>query len=367
MPIPHPISCARAADSLWQALVIFLGFSLLFPAPETQAWQTRTNFWQVSSTGYKASLRGLEICEDGKTIWACGSNSTVIRSEDLGGTWQSVGPKGYDKLEFRSIVAWDRQKAMIASAGSPAVVLLTDNGGETWREILKRTEEKAFFDALKFFNPTQGVVFSDPVDGKWLILTTNDNGQSWNEVPRSFIPPLKDGEAAFAASNSALHLHPSGQAWIGTGGIKAEQSRVYLSQDFGHTWSDSYCPIPSGEAAGIFSIASSANGRIVAVGGDYRPDQSSQHTAAYSDDNGQTWRLADQEPASFRSSIVSIPITNRSNPAWIATGPSGTDVSDDGSVWKNVSETGFHVLAVHSNGTVVAVGSEGRFGVVKTK
>lgn len=366
MLMPQPYSCVRNTNSVCFTLAFFLGFFLL-PVQMTQAWQTPSSFWKVSSTGFKASLRGLDICEDGQTIWACGSNSTVIRSEDLGGTWKSVSPAGYDKLEFRSIVAWDRKKAMIASAGSPAVVLLTDNGGETWREILKRTEEKAFFDALKFFNPTQGVVFSDPVDGKWLILTTNDQGQSWNEVPRASIPPLKDGEAAFAASNSALHLQASGQAWIGTGGIKAEQSRVYLSQDFGQTWSDSYCPIPSGEAAGIFSIASSPKGRVVAVGGDYRPDQSSLHTAAYSDDNGQTWRLANREPASFRSSIVSIPNTNRSNPAWIATGPSGTDVSDDGSIWKNVSETGFHVLAVHSNGTVVAVGSEGRFGIVKSK
>lgn len=334
----------------------------------TQAWQTPKELWQTSATGTNASLRGLELCADGRTIWTCGSHSTVLRSNDLGQTWQAVNPAGFEKLEFRSIKAWNSKRAIIASAGTPAIVLSTEDGGETWHEILRRTEEKAFFDALKFFDSERGVLLSDPVDDKWLLLVTSDGGRSWKEVPRSALPKVQAGEAAFAASNSALHVTLSGQAWIGTGGIVGEYSRLYYSTDFGETWHDSLCPIPSGEASGIFSLASTPSGRLVAVGGDYRPDQHSPYKAAYSDDAGKTWHLSAVQPNAFRSSVVVLTTaegssdTEGSSQFWVATGPSGTDISLDGEHWVNGSTQGFHALASHPNGTLIAVGSEGRFG-----
>jgi len=336
---------------LWMFLPLF-----------AQAWQNPNEFWQVSATGTNASLRGLELCADGRTVWTCGSHSTVLRSNDLGQTWQTVNPVGFEKLEFRSIKAWDSKRAIIASAGTPAIVLSTEDGGETWHEILRRTEEKAFFDALKFFDSERGVLLSDPVDDKWLILTTANGGRSWKEVPHSALPKVQVGETAFAASNSALHVTPNGQAWVGTGGIAGECSRVYYSTDFGESWQDSRCPIPSGEASGIFSIARASSGRLVAVGGDYRPDQNSPYTASYSDDSGKTWNLSATQPNAFRSSVVVLTTEASSSEFWVATGPSGTDISPDGEHWNNVSQQGFHALASHPNGTLIAVGSEGRFG-----
>jgi photosystem II stability/assembly factor-like uncharacterized protein len=347
--------------------ILSMFFAVVCTNPSAQAWQTQDDFWRVLPTGTSVSLRGLEMCSDGETVWACGSNSTVIRSDNLGKSWKTVSPIGFEKLEFRSITAWDSQRAMIASAGTPAVVLATKDGGQTWQEILRRPEEKAFFDALKFFDKQRGILFSDPVDDKWLILITSDGGQKWQEVAKDSIPKLQVDEAAFAASNSALHVNASGRAWLGTGGVTGDSSRVYYSTDFGQTWVDSLCPIPSGEAAGIFSIASSPEGRLVAVGGDYRPEQRSRHTSAFSDDDGKTWRLAAIEPTAFRSSIVTVPHPTKPIIRWVTTGPSGTDISEDGSSWKSVSMTGFHVLATHPNGTLIAVGSDGRFGIADLK
>jgi|694.fasta_scaffold10443_9 photosystem II stability/assembly factor-like uncharacterized protein len=330
-----------------------------------RAWQPPAEFWTLSSTGSRASLRGLQICDDDQTIWACGNNSTVLRSEDLGQIWSQVSPQGYEKIDFRSIAAWDKKNAMIASAGTPAIVLATHDGGSHWHEVLRRSEEKAFFDGLKFFNRQQGIVFSDPVDEKWLILTTADSGKTWTEVPKSALPLLKEGEAAFAASNSALYVSADGKAWIGTGGIQSVHSKIYRSNNFGRTWQESSSPLPSGEASGIFSIAQDNTGRLVAVGGDYRPDKESPHTAVFSDDQGATWQLASVEPKSFRSSVIALPHTSETQTSWLTTGPTGTDISEDGSTWKPCSETGFHVLATNSSGIVVAVGSDGRFGMAR--
>lgn len=348
-------------------VVLCVFFSNLFCINAVNAFQNNEEFWQVLPTGVTASLRGLELCDDGETIWACGANSTVIRSHDLGQSWTDVSPSGFDKLEFRSIHAWNGNQAIIASAGIPAVVLRTDDGGQTWKEVLRRNEEKAFFDALKFFDSKRGILFSDPVNDKWLILTTEDGGQTWNENRANSLPKLQAGEAAFAASNSALCVDASGQAWIGTGGVKSDQARVYLSTNFGQTWQDSFIPIPSSEAAGIFSIVNSMSGRLVAVGGDYRGEAKSLHTAAYSDDQGRTWKLAKVEPNAFRSSVVVLPDPSTKSETWFVTGPGGTDASKDGAVWKSVSKVGFHVLDTHSNGTLIAVGSEGRFGIARLK
>lgn len=360
--MPYPMNYFL---SLMRSFFLLYCCSFLLWQQNVAAWQLPGEFWRVSSTGSHASLRGLQICEDQKTIWACGNHSTVLRSEDLGKTWSQLSPKGYDNIDFRSIAAWDKQNAMIASAGTPAIVLATDDGGAHWKEVMRRSEEKAFFDGLKFFNRQQGIVFSDPVEGKWLILTTADSGNSWNEVPKSALPPLKEGEAAFAASNSALFVSADGKAWLGTGGIQSNSSRIYRSNDFGRTWQESVSPLPSGDAAGIFSITQAETGRLVAVGGDYRPDKKSSHTAAYSDDQGATWHLASAEPTAFRSSVIALTHPIETKTRWIATGPSGTDLSDDGSTWKQCSETGFHVLATNSSGIVVAVGSDGRFGMAR--
>jgi photosystem II stability/assembly factor-like uncharacterized protein len=346
---------------------LYVVFATAFFSNTVNAFQNNEEFWQVLPTGVTASLRGLELCDDGQAIWACGANSTVVRSPDLGKSWTNVSPSGFDKLEFRSIHAWNGNQALIASAGTPAVVLRTDDAGQTWKEVLRRTEEKAFFDALKFYDSKRGILFSDPVDDKWLILTTEDGGQTWKEVSANSLPKLQAGEAAFAASNSALCVGNSGQAWIGTGGVKSDQARVYRSANFGQTWQDSFIPIPSAEAAGIFSIVNSLSGRLVAVGGDYRGDAKSLHTAAYSDDQGRTWKLAEVEPSAFRSSVVVLLSQTTKSETWFTTGPGGTDASQDGAVWRSVSKVGFHVLDAHPNGTLVAVGSEGRFGIAKIK
>ena len=69
-------------------------------------------------------------------------------------------------------------------------------------------------------------------------------------------------------------------------------------------------PVLSGNpSAGIFSIA--CNGRtVVAVGGDYRNPTATKSVAAYSNDLGATWHLADQPPAGYRSAVTSVDAKN---------------------------------------------------------
>ena len=50
---------------------------------------------------------------------------------------------------------------------------------------------------------------------------------------------------------------------------------------------------------------------------------------------------------------------------WLSTGPTGTDISDDGQDWRSIGETGFHALSLLPDGTPLATGSEGRIAILK--
>lgn len=313
--------------------------------------------WLETSTGCDASLRGLSVVDD-QTLWATGANATVVRSVDGGKNWQGSGPKGFDKLEFRSIVAMDSQNATIASAGTPAVILQTLDAGQSWNEVFRHPSPAAFFDAMRFWDAERGIAFSDPIDGRILIVTTADGGRSWRVVAPENIPLAMEKEGGFAASNSVLCLSKEGRAWIGTGGAISPTSRIYTTDDFGRRWTAGPCPLVSDTAAGVFSIAMHSERKLlIAVGGDYRPEATSTTTAAFSRDLGQTWQLATQPPSAFVSAVVVA-----QSKFLVATGPTSSFISTDGDQWKRLSSIGFHALEVSPAGTVYAVGSRGRFG-----
>jgi hypothetical protein len=79
-------------------------------------------------------------------------------------------------------------------------------------------------------------------------------------------------------------------------------------------------------------------------------------------------------PRGFRSSIIYVPAPQatpgsdtfrRESGYWIATGPSGTDISADGEDWKPLSEMGYHALHLTPEGVPLAVGSDGRIAILK--
>lgn len=316
--------------------------------------------WELGPTGSRASLRGLSAAGD-DVIWTCGSHGTVLRSLDGGSSWMECGPSEFPELEFRSIHAWDAHSACIASAGSPAVVLRTADGGITWREVYRHHSPAAFFDGLKFWDQRRGIVFGDPIDGAFCILQTTDGGERWHALAPEKSPAALASEAAFAASNSAMIVSTEGQVWIGTGGPESESSRVLFRKDWPDDWQAAHCPLVSSQTSGIFSLARSAEKKcMVAVGGDYRETESSRTTAAFSTDDGQTWQLAPKPPASFCSAVVSIELPHRGGNLFVATGPGGSYLSEDGQHWQTFSDRGFHVLAASASG-LYAAGADGRF------
>ncbi len=292
----------------------------------------------------KASFRGLSVVNE-QVAWASGSGGTVLKTINGGDTWVDVSVPGADSLQFRDIEAFDSKTAIVMGIASPAKFYKTEDGGTTWKEVYSNAHPDIFFDAMGFWDAKNGIAFGDAMDGHLAVVTTTDGGNSWHEIDYAKLPESPKGEGGFAASGTCLTTFGTSTVWIGLG---SPASRVFKSEDKGHTWTVVETamkrPKPTG---GIFSLAFTSSTYGIAVGGDYEDDKDKSLNAAITTDGGKTWNvLSKNQPNGYRSVVAYVPNTEW----WIAAGTSGVDVSkDNGKTWKAVSEEGFHAASFGSS------------------
>jgi photosystem II stability/assembly factor-like uncharacterized protein len=319
---------------------------ILLTAAGTGSW------WQAHSIGVDSNLRGvaLVVHRGGTTIWTTGSKGTIVKSADGGQTWVPVHLMGAENLDFRGVQTFDGKSVYVMSSGEgeQSRIYKSKDGGGSW-EMQYSDKRKGFFlDALVCSDETHCFALSDPVDGKFLVLSTVD-GTHWKELSREHMPAALPQEGAFAASNSSLLVYGKSQLYFATGGPAA---RVFYSRDLGQTWTVSETPILSGKAAqGIFSIVR-AGETVVVVGGDYSEPKRREKTAAYSTDEGKTWQVAEELPAGYRSAVDTF------DAGFVAVGPNGAETSRDGVHWVQIDALELNAVTFIS-GKGWAVGPKG--------
>lgn len=300
--------------------------------------------WIVQTSGVTARLRGVSAVNT-QVAWASGSGSTVLRTSNGGATWQKLTVTS-ETLDFRDIDAIDEKTAYVLSIGNGAAsrVYKTTDAGTSWRLQFKNSDEKAFLDAMSFWDSEHGLVIGDAVDGQFYILRTDDGGKNWRRVPPGNLPRALDNEGAFAASGTNIAVGGKYDAWIGTGA--AAKARVLRTADGGRTWKIVETPLNAGPSAGIFSIAFRDRRHGVIVGGDYKKEAEAEHNLAFTSDGGVTWTLG-SGLSGFRSVVAYVP---GSKTAMIAVGPAGADYSnDDGHTWSVIPGRGFDTFSFVKN------------------
>ena len=250
---------------------------------------------------------------------------------------------------------------MSSGEGEKSTIYKTIDGGENWTLQYTDQRKEFFLDALVCLMERQCYALGDPMDGKFVVLATED-GERWERLPHRNMPAALSTEGAFAASNSSMAVSARGEIVFGTGGPKA---RVFRSVDRGRTWTVVETPIASGNASsGIFSIAGGTEKTLVIAGGDYKNPNNAERTAAYSVDGGVNWRLSTTFPPGYRSAALSPDAAT-----FLASGPTGSDASRDGGLhWvplNTIELNAMTMLNMPNTGEVWAVGPKGAIWSMK--
>ena len=310
---------------------------------------------ELLASGTKTSLRGLSAVTD-KIIWASGSKGTVARSIDSGKTWKWMTVPGFEKRDFRDIEAFDAVTAIVMAIDTPAIILKTIDGGGHWKTVYENSTPGMFLDAMEFWNQQSGIVIGDPINGKFFIARTFDEGNSWHATSFEKLPAADSGEACFASSGTNIRGLNLAEACFISGGMR---SRFF--------WKGQPIDLPLLQGAASYGANSIAirdsrkrtnSNYFVVVGGDFTHDTSTVKNCAITKDGGKTWSAPSTPPHGYRSCVEFITKTKL-----ITCGTSGADISTDGGInWQLISKEGFHVCRKAKEGSSVFLAGNGKIG-----
>jgi photosystem II stability/assembly factor-like uncharacterized protein len=263
------------------------------------------------------------------TVWVSGHGGTWARTTDGGRTWTTGVVSGAETMQFRDVHATSATMAWLLAAGTgdQSRIYHTNDGGRSWTRQWVNEEPQGFYDCMDFWDARRGFVYGDAVGGELRVLVTDDGGSSWTLVPAGALPPAQAGEGGFAASGTCAITRPDGLGWVAAG--NAPRARVFLTPDFGRTWTAADVPVVAGEAAGLTSISMVDDRRGTAFGGSLGEAGLRTDNVARTEDGGRTWSLL-ARPMMAGAVYGGVHVRGTDMLALIAVGPGGVDVSSDG-------------------------------------
>jgi photosystem II stability/assembly factor-like uncharacterized protein len=314
----------------------------------------------IIEQGKSTSIRGLSVVND-KVAWVSGSKGHVAVSIDGGKTWNWQQVKGFEQSDFRDIEAFSAKEAIIMSSGTPALILKTIDGGINWKECYRNDDKAYFLDGLAFYNKKHGIAMGDPINGRFLLLETTDQGKTWTELKTG--PIAIKHEAAFAASGTSVFIaDKKANAVLLTGG---SMSRLLLSNNKLDKWNVVGMPLAQGQSSkGGFSVAA-GGGRTILVGGNYSKDKNRDSVACYyngEQTNGNSFHLSTTMPQGYQSCVTYV-----KNKIFLSTGTSGSNITIDGGLnWKPVDAGSYNVCQKAKAGNLVLLaGDRGKIAIFK--
>ncbi|WP_342378688.1 oxidoreductase [Myxococcus stipitatus] len=332
---------------------------LLSLGSSSMAWKEQTSHTTVR-------LRGISAVNP-RVAWASGDKGTFVLTTDGGQTWKAGTVPGAEELDFRDVDAFSDTTAYLLSIGegTRSRIYKTVDGGKSWTLQFTNTTAGAFFDGMAFWDERRGLAFSDPVEGRFLVVATSDGGATWTPLPATAFPPALPGEAGFAASGTSIATRGTQHAWFGMGGAAA---RVLRTTDGGMSWSAARTPLATGDGGGVFSLLFWSEQQGIAVGGNHQRHSDPTGNLAVTFDGGKTWSAPRTRPAGYRSGIALV--HGAPGPTLVTVGPSGSELSVDGArSWIPLGPLGFHAVASSRSGAgggrVWAVGDSGRIALLE--
>jgi len=229
-----------------------------------------------------------------EVVWAAGSYGKVVRSDDGGSSW-AVQPTP-DDAHLQAIAAWDADRAV--AVGNRGIVIVTVDGGRSWREIVVPRSEVAN-KLMQVRTYPGGLGWA--VGEVGAVLRTADYGATWVRV-------LEEKDQAW---NDIFFLGDDG--WM-----VGEFGQIMRTGDGGQNWQAVASPIESSLMSVHFRDA--ANGVAVGLAG----------AVLVTTDGGATWNEAPRVTREHLNCVI------WDGSRWVAVGDKGVYVAGeaDGGGWK---------------------------------
>jgi len=195
---------------------ILILVALVFLAGSTTIMSTPPSPWWTASTPFRPT----SLTDSDDTLWVCGADEMIAKSDDGGRSWQVKHQKADGEL-LLGIVFADRLHGF--ASGSNGAFLRTTDGGETW---ISSSLGTSTINAIAFADDRNGML-----QAGLRVEMTDDSGVHWSPVIGFETDPSKKDYfevlsfARLNANRAAIALHQ-----------KEGENYFFVTQDAGKTW-----------------------------------------------------------------------------------------------------------------------------------
>lgn len=256
------------------------------------SYLTKTS-WKSIDIPTTSNLNSVNFVSD-SVGYACGENSTILKSINGGKTWE-VMPVGESNLIFNDIKFFNVSKGLVI--GEKGTILNTTDGGSSWRKV-NIDLSVSLFGIYFFDNSDIGFI----AGGNGTILKTINGGDTWNRVLSPshrllYSIAFENENTGFAVgwNGELLKSTDKGNTWTtmtsfsdvylkdisfisnSIGIIVGGGGEIFRTENGGAVWEN----VSSGVIAGLYSIAflDNKNGLILTGSG----------SVLVTDDSGKSW------------------------------------------------------------------------------
>lgn len=252
--------------------------------------------------------------------------------------------------DFRDIYMNARGNCLLMNSGEDGIIYGIAGGSK--KSILYDTAG-VFFDGMSFWNENAGIVFGDPIKGKFFLAETRKMSGNWSAISPESMPMALENEAGFAASGTSIQTIGDSTVYFGTG--MGKKARLFCSYDRGANWIVKDTPMKSGDSYGIYSMFFWSESKGIIVGGSYKDSTYKKDICQYTSDGGDTWQVRSKGLLGYTSCVQG----TANGDFIVATGRMGTFYStNEGESWDVLVDRPFYSCYV-TDDKVVLVGRNG--------
>ena len=161
----------------------------------------------------------LDAAETGRRIVAVGERGRILVSDDRGGTWRYAA----SPTEATLTAVYFVDDRLGWAVGHDSTILRSQDGGDTWEQVHGAPDENAPLLDVWFADAEHGLA----VGAYGLALATADSGRNWNPIR------LDDGDR---------HLNAIAGGSDGRLFVVGESGALFRSDDRGRTWTKLEAP-----------------------------------------------------------------------------------------------------------------------------